>query len=90
MDFKKYDNLLPYPSRKSDPNYDNRLGAYRDMQHRLMMKFEDDALTEVGLADHPKKHVIYSKAWQDGHSGGMSEVFGHLLDLAEFISDLER
>lgn len=62
---------------------------YRKEEANILGQFQADALEEVGLANHPKKDIIFSKAWQNGHSGGFSEVFGQLQDLASFVEELE-
>ena len=51
--------------------------------------FKKHALAYVGLYNHPKKDIIFSKAWEDGHSAGHPEVLSKLEDLAVFVEDLE-
>lgn len=116
MNYKDYENTLPFPQKPIKPNlsYNNctpqmareyadkleiwerecvlhklLMDDYREEEIRLTKQFYDDAIKEAGLSNHPKKDIIYSKAWEDGHSGGYSEVFNKLLDLAEFVEKLE-
>lgn len=74
---------------KSFDDFKLQMDAYTAEEQRLMGQFYTDAIEEAGLSNHPKSAVIYSKAWEDGHSGGYSEVFNKLLDLAEFVEKLE-
>ena len=62
---------------------------YNKEQVRLDELFKNDALEYTGLSDHPKKDIIFGKAYMDGHSGGYHEVLGELDDLAVFVHDLE-
>ncbi len=48
-------------------------------------RFRQDALEYVGYADHPKASKLYGKAWDRGHSGGLSEVLSALEDYAELL-----
>jgi len=64
-------------------------------ENRLFKGFKADALVEVGLTNHPKAdkaygmawEKAYALAWENGHSGGLSEVYNHLLDYAELLKD---
>lgn len=88
LDFDSYKNSLPYPDHK-DPDKDAKRAVYNAESCRLNAKFEEDALAEVGLANHPKKSLIFSRAYADGHAYGYSEVFNKLQDLADFVAELE-
>jgi hypothetical protein len=48
-------------------------------------QFRDDALSELGLKNHPKADVLFSKAWDLGHSSGFHEVWYYLQDLSELL-----
>lgn len=87
MDFSKYENKLPWPSKNSgNPSLKK---AYDTEQNRLEDLFKTDALAEVGLSAHPRADRIFSKAWALGHASGLPEVFVYLEDLAElFVDDL--
>lgn len=58
---------------------------YQEDEARLAEEFKKDALEEVGLTGHPKADLVYSKAWEAGHSSGFSSVFYHLEDLSELV-----
>ena len=81
--FDDYRSKLPYPSG-NDPD---RV-AKRDAR-RLDSEFKEDALADAGLANHPKKDMIFDKAWEDGHASGYHKVFYKLRDLADFVRALE-
>ena len=60
---------------------------YAIEDQRLYELFKNEAITEVGLQNHPKCHKIFSYAWGQGHSDGNSEVFNCLSELAEMLRD---
>lgn len=61
--------------------------AWNQKQAELRQQFKRDALDDVGLLHHPKAGKIYAKAWESGHSSGLSEVHSHLIDLSELFED---
>jgi|SRR6056297_873673 len=63
---------------------------YHEEVSMLNNLFRKHALDYVGLSNHPKKNIIFDKAYMDGHSAGYPEVLSKLEDLAVFIEDLER
>lgn len=58
---------------------------YSKDQSRLSVLFQEEALAEVGLADHPKREMIFYKAYEHGHAYGYEEVFNELESLAELF-----
>jgi len=55
-------------------------------QERITMESHKEHLaSEYGLVGHPKLDLLYSKAWDLGHSSGFSEVECHFTDLLELI-----
>ena len=65
--------------------YDKAIKIYRENKSKIYNQFKHDALDDVGLLGHPKADIIYSKAWDRGHSSGLPEVLLHLEDLAELF-----
>lgn len=58
--------------------------VYYAESNRLVESFKSDLEEEYGTQDNPKKDLLFSKAWDHGHSGGFSEVesvYGDLVDL---------
>lgn len=77
-----YENKLPYVSSKENPKASE---AWFAEAARVADLFQADVLDEVGLKNHPRAHKAFSLAWQQGHANGHSEVFSHLLDIAELL-----
>lgn len=67
--------------------YRASLQKYREEDARLCNLFEADAAEECGLTDHPKRQMLWGKAWEHGHAYGLSEVWIHYQDLAELLKD---
>lgn len=84
MKFEKYTNNLPYPKR-GDPDFREKLEAYHAETRRIIEVFKQDLFVELGLVDNPKKDLLFSKAWDLGHSNGFSEVYVYAVDLAELV-----
>ena len=92
LDLDKYKNLLPHPPKSrvpGDMGYILGRARWCEEQNRLDLQFKDDALKDVGLANHPKRDLIYVKAWKDNHAEGYYNVYSHLVDLADFVAQLE-
>lgn len=56
----------------------------------IAMSEVDDEFTEalfedLGIVDNPKKDLLYSKAYELGHSGGYSEIYSYACDLVDLI-----
>jgi hypothetical protein len=81
LDFYRYANTVPFST--------GTLEAYRAEESRLNTLFMVEALADVGLAEHPKRDVIFAWAYRSGHSGGYHEVYCKLMDLADFVRQLE-
>jgi hypothetical protein len=89
-----YSTKVPYPHRPDSDTkhlpgvwaqYQEQRDAYEADQQRLNSEFEDDLAAEFGVTDNPKRHVLYGIAWDRGHSGGYSEVYGVYADLVDLI-----
>ena len=63
------------------------LSEYKEAQKRLDEEFKNDALSDVGLENHPKKDKIFSWAESKGHSGGVHEIYNCLSDISELFND---
>ncbi len=65
-------------------DYDAARAAYNADNGRLENQFQADLEAEFGTAGNPKAALLYSKAYSNGHSAGMTEVaavYGDLVDL---------
>jgi hypothetical protein len=65
--------------------YTQSAALYREDEGRLLAKFREDLELEFGTKDHPKAGVLFSKAWEHGHSSGLGEVYTAYEDLAELL-----
>lgn len=65
--------------------YDAARLACRADKNRLQEEFKADAFEELGITNNPKAELLFSKAWELGHSYGLSEVWIYLQDLVELI-----
>lgn len=81
-----YGNYLPYP-HNTDPLYKEKLARYQAMEGQLYNEFKQDLFKEAGIENNPKRDILFSKAWERGHSSGFSEVHGCFHDLLELIVD---
>ena len=66
--------------------YEAARTAYNADNGRLEAQFQADLEAEYDMTGHPKAAVLYSKAYDRGHSGGMAEVaavYGDLVDLVK-------
>jgi hypothetical protein len=59
---------------------------YNEETGRLTAQFRLDLFEDLGISDHPMRDKLYSKAWEDGHSAGLSEVYNVASDLVDLIA----
>lgn len=79
-----YDCKVPYPDRK-DPYFKQKRQDFEIEQNRLYDLFESDLIFDNGLTRHPKAKLLYRKAYEHGHSGGMTEIAICFADWAELF-----
>jgi len=70
-----------------EDGYKTHLQEYMDDQKRLNVKFAEDLHDEFGVSDNPKRDVLFSIAWDKGHSDGYSEVYAQYAELVPLIED---
>ena len=81
-----YNNKSPYPKVLFHTLQDRKsYKEYRDETFNLQDKFKEDLFVEYKVENNPKRELLYSKAWQRGHSAGLNEVALHFSDLVELI-----
>lgn len=51
----------------------------------LEQKFFDDLAEELEITNNPKRDLLISKAYEMGHSGGLSDVYNIAWDLVDLI-----
>ena len=76
------DALEEYESALASYNED--LGWYRSEKAQLLTKFQDKLRSNYGLSE-TAFNVIWSEAWDRGHSGGLYEVYHEFDSLFEFL-----
>lgn len=60
---------------------------YYKEESELVDLFKKDLELSHGLSDHPKKDLLFQKAWQSGHASGLHEVANFYADLAILLKD---
>jgi hypothetical protein len=82
-----YQNIL-------DGKYENRIEYSRAPEVRklyykervlLERLFKEDLEKEFGVESNPKKDMLYSRAYERGHSSGFNEIAGVYADLVDLI-----
>lgn len=51
----------------------------------LESRFRNDLEEENGMVGHPKSDLLYWKAYERGHSGGVDEVYSAYMDMLELV-----
>jgi hypothetical protein len=77
---KKYDNKIPYTKETRH--------AYREEENRIYELFNKDCIAYAIANGVPEQYAskVFSKAWQDGHAYGYSEIVIHLEGLIEIFN----
>lgn len=72
--------------------YDEEMKLHREQQAvyharsaALEAAFRHDLEVEYHMVGNPKADLLYGKAWQMGHSGGLHEVANYYADLVELV-----
>lgn len=58
---------------------------YRIKHDEIIDEFKAELFKELGIEKNPKAELLYSIAWQKGHSGGLGDVWAEACDLVELI-----
>lgn len=67
-------------------SYEEAKTAYYADQNRLQDKLKADLEVYNGVVGNPKADLLWSKAWDRGHSSGLGEVITHYNDLVDLIA----
>ena len=59
--------------------------AYKLEERRLHEEFQADLEAEHGMTGHPKAGLLFTKAWDHGHSSGFTEVAIAYNDLVDLV-----
>jgi hypothetical protein len=61
---------------------------YDEDTKKLMLRFRQDCLESLFMDPNSKvANLLYDKAWSDGHSGGLREVYNHLYDMLDIYTE---
>jgi hypothetical protein len=84
-----YNNKLEYPknSAKGAPAFYEAVNAYHAEEYRINKMFEEDLAAEFGLTEHPKRQLLFDKAWANGHAYGLQEVYEEYADLKRLLEE---
>lgn len=83
-DLKKiHEDFVHYEEMMSE--YTILLKKYKRVSAELYEKFKEDLFKDLGITNNPKKDLLFSKAWELGHSSGNHEVYGYAQSLVELI-----
>lgn len=61
------------------------MASYNARSAALEAEFRHDLEVYFGMVGHPKADLLYHKAYERGHSGGMQEVANHYSDLVDLV-----
>lgn len=59
--------------------------AFREEEARIITRFKSDLEEAYGMAEHPKHELLWSMAWERGHSSGLRTVLQEYDDLADLL-----
>ena len=64
-----------------------KLFNQRQQKHcaKLHEQFKKELFDELGISDNPKREMLFSKAWEQGHGCGYAEVYNYARDLVDLI-----
>lgn len=65
--------------------YRAEVAEYNRKTAELESEFQEDLEAYYEMKGHPKAGLLYWKAYERGHSGGMSEVANEYSDLVELV-----
>lgn len=67
--------------------YKEAQDAYYKAESDVKQQFFDDLAEEFCIVNHPKKDKFLYLCWQEGHSGGFSEVYNVACTWVELLED---
>ena len=67
------------------PEHKKLQAAYYARASEIETQFQDDLESYYDMKDHPKRSLVYSKAYERGHSAGFGEVANAYSDYVELV-----
>jgi len=80
---KYFEKLKEYESVMVE--YAKGINIYQKKIDELYQKFMQDMFNEFGVSDNPKRGLLFSKAWEQGHSEGYESVYDSFSDMVDLI-----
>ena len=78
------DELQVYLIAKDE--FNKAMEDYKAEERRILEQFRKDLAEEFDVVGHPKEHLLWERAWVEGHSIGFSEVYNEYAELAELVN----
>ena len=75
--------LEKYEAQK--PEFLVKEKEYRKKLNLIEEEFKQALFEDLGISDNPKRELLYSKAYEMGHSSGFSNIYSYASDLVELI-----
>lgn len=66
-------------------SYATEREEYQKQEIKLYDEFVKDLYEHLEIQDHPKKEILFNKAWGLGHAYGYAEILTYAEDLVELI-----
>ena len=73
-----------------EEQYKKDLKTYHDEQNKLHEEFRNDCFNYYGIQNDPSRDVIFSRAWEQGHSSVYYEVFNEIDNILEFVETVKK
>lgn len=89
-DFKNhtsYGEALDNYENETLGSYHMALRAYKYIKDEIVSAFKKELLKKLEIEKHPKADLLYSMAYERGHSSGFLEIATIASGLAELIRD---
>lgn len=83
---------VQFPSRSSYATteaYRAAIEVFTAEERRRMKEFAEDLFILCGVDDDPARHIIFGKAWDEGHASGLYEVRYCFEELLEFLETVK-
>ena len=69
-----------------DRGYKAAVRKYREAANDVEARFRQAVIDHLGIADNPKRDLLFEKAWSHGHAGGFNDVLYWAEELVDLIS----
>jgi hypothetical protein len=61
--------------------------VFTEKQGEVYAEFKVELLKELDIENNPKAELLYSIAWDKGHSGGLCDIWSEACDLVDLIKE---